>query len=109
MNDKNMCIKCGLTIPTKRSELGYNTCIECSDEKRYVGRRYDKHGDVEIYRVNQEYFAKMIRRENKICYNANLPFSSPNSIFVNHGQMEKQWLQSIKIDGEKEGGEKDEK
>lgn len=31
------CPKCGKPFPLKRKELGYNYCINCSSEKKYMG------------------------------------------------------------------------
>jgi hypothetical protein len=71
------CIDCGEPIPDKRAFLGYETCIKCSTEQKYVGRRQDKHGDVDIIRTNQEWFKNSLRRENKVGFNANLPVGNP--------------------------------
>jgi hypothetical protein len=73
------CIHCGEPIPEKRAELGYDTCLKCSTEERYVGRRQDKHGDIDIMRSNQDYFKKSLKRENRAGFSANLPFGSPKN------------------------------
>lgn len=97
------CKHCNQPINPRRAELGYGTCIKCSRTQRYIGRRNGKHGDIEIFRTNQEYFRRQLRRENRVCYNANLPFNSPNDPFINKNDMEKSWLQKINLKEASEG------
>lgn len=73
------CRDCGqpITKATKQLKRGYiNQCDSCSidDVEKHIGRRDDKHGDVEIFRENTEFIKRQIKRENVVGFNANLPF-----------------------------------
>jgi len=74
-----LCSNCHQPIPDKRAELGYDTCLECSTEEKYVGRRQDKHGDIDIYRCRQEWFKRQLKRENKVGFNASVPVGTTKS------------------------------
>jgi hypothetical protein len=43
--------KCGETIPEKRAELGYTTCVECSTTKKFSGHLVVHHKTGNEYEV----------------------------------------------------------
>lgn len=65
-----------ITKATRRLGHGYiNQCDNCAiNVEKYIGRRDDKHGDIEIFRGNTEFIKRQIKRENAVGFNANLPF-----------------------------------
>ena len=78
LNGYLKCPNCGKkTLPPERVKLGYPDCLDCSKVQKYIGRRQDKHGDIEIYRENIDYFKRQLRRENTIGFAPTVPVSSP--------------------------------
>lgn len=72
-----ICRNCGIEFKNKKLRRGYiDQCDSCSEDKveRYVGRRQDKHGDVDIFRSNINYVKRVLNIENKAGPTANLPF-----------------------------------
>ena len=79
------CKDCGSPYDDRFKKIGLITqCNGCGagEEKdrkveRYVGRRdgESKTSGITVYRTNTEYIKKVLRRENAVVFNANLPFN----------------------------------
>lgn len=78
-----ICRNCRQEFFKKRIKRGYiDQCDDCSKDgvQRYVGRRDDKHGDVQIFRKDIINALGHIKRENRIGPKPNLGIGS--TVFV---------------------------
>ena len=92
MENQPECEQCGETFDPQRAALGYRICIPCAEKtvKRYLGRRggETKTDGCYIYRENLDWVQKVLKRENAVGFNANLPVSSPIAVQNFQGKIE---------------------
>jgi hypothetical protein len=68
-----MICKCGNEIPKKRVELGYNSCVECSTEKKASGHLVVHHktgNEIQVIK-DPETAAKMASMSNRNGFGSN--------------------------------------
>jgi hypothetical protein len=60
--------KCGVVIPKLREEFGYDTCVDCSDVRAYVGFNVFPHktgSDVQLIDPNRPGSAEALRQAKR--------------------------------------------
>jgi len=79
MSNDPRCKLCDDEFDPERAELGYDICLECSEQatQRYLGRRLEKCEGIEIFRTDLKFVKSVLSHEQRRGFGVNVQVSSP--------------------------------